>query len=104
MRRLLFAVEVIRPIAFNDDVLRRAKHRPLLAVRIIAGVADRIVGNDIVSQLVGPWIEDLVRFAWREKEGVARHHFGGSGFVPNVATTGNDQVKLRLRGVRTVST
>lgn len=80
---LFFAVEVGRLGAFHDDVIRWPKHRPLFAVRIITGVADRIVRDHVVGELVRSGVGDLVRFARSKEERIP----GDTSVVPALSRT-----------------
>jgi hypothetical protein len=99
---LLFAAKIMGFAAFHDDVIRRSRNRPFLAVGIITRLADWIVGDHVVAQFFRPRIGNLVRFAGAEEKRIACDDFGRASCVPHLATTGDDEIKFRLRGVRVI--
>jgi len=70
--------------------------RPLIAVGVMAGVADWIIGDDVENQILGAGIPDLMRFAGLKDERVARFDRCGPINVPDSPLAGNDMVELPL--------
>ena len=70
-----------------------------MAVRVITGLADRIVRDDHNHKILGTVIGQLVCLAWLENERIAGLDFGKAIVVPHDSLAGNDMVKFPLRTV-----
>src|SRR5205807_241827 len=96
--RLFFAVVVVEGVG-TDELGRGGENSPFVAVGIMTGLADGIIGDDVEDEILGTVVDELVRFAGLEEEGVAGFDGGCSVFMTDDAFAGNDVVELPLRTV-----
>src|SRR5688572_10625225 len=68
----------------------------------MAGLANRIIRHDVEDQIFRAVIDQLVRFARLEKEGVARFYGSFSLGVTDDTFAGHDVIEFPLRTVRVV--
>lgn len=84
---LFFAVEVIDRFAAHESP-PRGTHEPLLAVGIVTGFADRIIGDDHDDKIDISIVGELMRLARFENEGVAGFDRRRAAVMPNDASAG----------------
>jgi hypothetical protein len=70
-----------------------------LAVRIISGLTDGIVGHDIKDKVLRAVVSELVGLSGRENEGVARFDWIRAVLMPDEAGSGDNMVKFPLGAV-----
>jgi hypothetical protein len=97
-------MKVIHGYTFEDRSVEIARESPFVAIRIIARFAHRIVGDDVKNQIVRTVIDNLVRFTWGTEDSIACYQFGQSFRYADFASTGDNEIKLRLSGVRVIRT
>src|SRR5262245_8047397 len=96
-----FAIVRVEWFAAQDAAFRRT-HTPLLAIRIIEGLADGIVRDDVDDQIRLAVVDELVRFTGFKQERVAGYNRSGTVRVPHGASSGNHMVKFPLRAVEMI--
>jgi hypothetical protein len=101
---LFLAMKVIDGCTFEDRSVETARESPFVAIRIMARFAHRIVGDDVKNQIVWTVIDNLVRFTWGTEDSVAWYQFGQPFRCPDFASTGDNEIELRLSGVRVIRT
>jgi hypothetical protein len=94
----LFAVIVVEGVG-ADESGRRGEDSPFVAVGVMAGLADGIIGDDVDDEVGGTIVDKLVRFAGLEEESVAGFDVSRSFHMADKASAGDDVVKLPLRAV-----
>ena len=75
---LLFAVVVVEGVG-ADESGRRGEDSPFIAVGVVAGLADGVVGDDVDDEVLGAVVEELMGFTGLEDKSVAG--FDGCGAV-----------------------
>ena len=94
----LFAVVVFEAFGTEEAALGGADE-PFVAVGIVGGFANGIIGDQQKNKVVLAVVDDLMRFAgWKDK-GVALLQGRQSILVANAAGAGNDLVKFPLGAV-----
>src|SRR6478672_5925729 len=79
---LFFAVEVISLRPFHDYLVSSFFHDgELSAVRVITGIATRIVCDNVINKIFLTGVSELMCFAGDEEEGVTRGHHRRSFFA-----------------------
>ena len=101
VKNSLFAVEVIQIFAAHQAAFGGADS-PFVAIGVMAGFADGVVGYDIENQIALAVVDEGMRLAWLEDEGVARRDGRLAVFVAHETFARNHMVKFPLRAVRMV--
>src|SRR5207248_3166523 len=102
---LLFPFEVVGHVPLYDRLLGTFPwNRPFAAIGIITGITARIIGDNIISEILFTGVCQLMRLARSEEERVTRSHIRSPVFVSNASVTRDDEIQLRLRAVRVVGT
>ena len=75
---------------------------PFVAVGIIPGFVDGIVGDDVEDEVLRAVVDDLVGFVGFEDEGVAGLDARGAVLVADGAGAGDDMIEFPLRAMRVI--
>jgi hypothetical protein len=97
-------MKVIDGCTFEDRSVEIARESPFVAIRIVARFAHRIVGDDVKNQIVRTVIDNLVRFTRGTEYSIAWYQFGQPFRHADFASTGDNEIELRLSGVRVIRT
>src|SRR5437879_4412916 len=102
---LLLAVAVIRRLSFHDDFVHALfPDRELAAIRIMTGIAARIIGDHIINEIFLARVAELMRLTRSKEKRVAGTDDCRSIFVANASLARHHEIKLRLARVRMIRT
>src|SRR5689334_5441527 len=102
---LLFALVVVGFFAFGDELVATfLEDDPLAAVRIITGVAARIIRDHVIHKILVCRGRELMCLARDEKERISRLYLRHSIAIPHQTFARNDQIHFRLGAMSVVGT